>query len=245
MHLFISPARRVLAPLALGAALLALPGLASAGAITSATAVAVFELVDADADIAVTYEFDTADTVSSTSISGNAIASTLQTPDTNIADALFIQGQDAQSQAEAYKTGRTDLGNARAAISNEAYVVMENTGTTAGSVTLGWEYMLEAIQQVTGIRSFASALAYAEIVMFDDAFSFDVNESLQALYGGAPSGTVDASGEVTFDLAPGETNVLTIQLITEADAQFIPVPATVGLLALGLLGLRSVRRRIG
>jgi hypothetical protein len=41
----------MLAPLALSAALFALPGLASAGAVTSATAVALFEPVDADPGI--------------------------------------------------------------------------------------------------------------------------------------------------------------------------------------------------
>jgi hypothetical protein len=243
MNLFISPARRVLAPLALSAALLALPGLASAGAVTSATAIALFERVDFDPNITVTYEFATADTVSSASTSGNAIASALQTPDTNIAEELFFQDQDVQSQAEAYKTGRTDLGSAIAAITNEAYVVMENTGTSDGSVTLGWEYMLEAIQQVTGIHSFAYAYAYAEILMFDDFFDFYLQQSVQALYDGDQLATAEDDGEVALFVPANGSNLLTIQLITEADAQFIPVPTTIGLLAAGLLGMRSVRRR--
>jgi hypothetical protein len=245
MYMNFDNGRRALAPIALAAGLLALPGLASAGTVTSATAVALFERIDYDPNITVTYELSTADTVSTTRTSGNAVASTLQTPNTDIAEELFFQDQDAQSQAEAYKTGKTGLGSASAAISNEAYVVIENTGTSDGSVTLGWEYMLEAIQQVTGIRSFASAFAYAEIVMFDDFFSFDISESVQALYDGASSMTAEDFGEVTFDLPAGGINVLTIQLITEADAQFVPVPATAALLALGLLGLRGVRRRAG
>jgi hypothetical protein len=243
MHLLFNDVRHALMPITLGATLIALPGLASAGAVTSATAVALFERLDFDPNITVTYELDTAETVSSTSTQGSAVASTLQTPDTSIDEELFFRDQDAQSQAEAYKTGKASLGSASAAISNVAYVVMENTGTSNGSVTLGWEYTLEAIQTVTGIHSFASAFAYAQIVMFDDAFLVDVDEFVQALYGTSPSTSLADDGDVTFDLAVGESNVLTIQLITEADAQFVPVPATAALLALGLLGLSGIRRR--
>jgi len=243
MHPFISLSRRALASVALSAALLALPGLTQAAAITSATVTALFERVDFNPDITVRYEFDTADTVRSTSTSGNAIASALQTPETNIAEALFFQDQDAQSQAEAYKTGKGGLGSASANISNLAYVVLENSGPSDGNVTLGWEYSLEARQEVAGIHDFADAFAYAQIVMFDDFFAFDVDESVQTLYGGDQLATAADDGEVTLFVPAGDSNVLTIQLITEANAQFVPVPATAGLLALGLLGLRGVRRR--
>jgi hypothetical protein len=138
MSMFTNSARRALAPIALTTALLALPGLASAGAMTSATAVAQFELIDADPGITVTYEFFTADTVRSTSTSGNAIASVLQTPVTDISEALFFQDQDAQSQAEAYKTGKTGLGSASANISNEATIVLDGSSSAGGIVTLGW-----------------------------------------------------------------------------------------------------------
>jgi hypothetical protein len=249
MNLSLSHARRMLAPLALSAALLALPGLASAGAVTSATAVALFDPVDADPGIDVTYQFNTADTVSGTRIRGNAIASALQTPNTNIAEELFFQDQDAQSQAEAYKTGKMELGSASAAISNEAYVMMENTTGTDGNVTLGWEYMLEAIQQVTGIHSFASAYAYAEILMFDDFFDFYLQQSVQALYDGDQHdgdqmAKTEDGGEVTLFVPANGSNLLTIQLITEADAQFVvPAPATIALLAFGLIGMTQTLRR--
>ncbi|ESQ08282.1 MAG: hypothetical protein N838_31015 [Thiohalocapsa sp. PB-PSB1] len=235
---------RALAPIALATGLFALPGLASAGAVTSATAVALFELVEADPDITVTYEFFTADTVFGTSTTGNAIASVLQTPDSDIDELLFFVDQDAQSQAEAYKTVHSDLGAAEANLSNEATIVLDGTNsTTGGTVTLGWEYTLEAIQQVTGIHDFASALAYAQIVMFDNTFTLDIDESIQALYDGEQSMMAADGGEISLTVPAGGFNFVTVQLITEAEAQFVPVPATAGLLVLGLLGLRTIRRR--
>jgi hypothetical protein len=245
MNLFISHARRVLAPLALSAALLALPGLASAGAVTSATAVALLELIEADPDIDVNYQFNTADSFSNTSTSGNAIASALQTPDTNIAEGLFFQDQDVQSQAEAYKTGKMELGSASATISNEAYVEMVNNTATDGYVTLSWEYMLEAIQEVTGSHSFASAFAYAEILLSDDSFGFYLQQSVQAQYNGDQMAKTDDSGDVRLLVPANGSNLLTISLVTEADAQFVvPAPATIALLAFGLIGMtRMLRRR--
>jgi hypothetical protein len=234
---------RAIAPIALTAGLLGLPGLASAGAMTSATATALFERVDFNPDITVTYEFFTADTVLNTSTTGNGIASVLQTPDTDIDEELVFQGQDAQSQAEAYKTRRNDLGAGAANLSNEGTIVLEDTGGAGGTVTLGWEYSLEAIQQVTGINNFASAYAFAQVVMFDDFFDLDIDESVEALYAGAQSVTAGDSGEITLTVPAGGFNFVTVQLITEAEAQFVPVPATAALLALGLLGLRGLRRR--
>jgi len=237
-----SHARRALAPITLGAALLALPGLAGAGAVTSATAVAQIDLVDAGPDVTVTYEFFTAETISSTSASGNAVFSALQTPDTDIDELLFFEAQDAQSQAEAYTTDGWGLGSADAEISNEGAVVMTNSGSSDDFVTLGWEYFLEVVQTVTGYHDFASAYAYAEVVMFDELFDFYLNESIQALYDSDPSSTAADLGAITLRVPAQDSNTLTIQLITEADAQFVPAPATPALLALGLVGLRARRR---
>jgi hypothetical protein len=239
---------RALAPIALTTGLLALPGLAGAGAITSATAVAQFEILDADPDIAVTYEFFTADTVRDTSTSGNAIASALQTPELDIVEPLFFVRQDAQSQAEAYGTMPNGLATAAANLSNEATIVLNGTNSNGGTVTLGWEYTLEAIQTVTGMHDFASAYAYAQVVIFDDFFTLDIDQAVEALYDGVQSMTAGDDGEITLTVPAGDLNYVTVQLITEADAQFrpmsaVPVPATAALMALGLLGLRGLRRR--
>jgi hypothetical protein len=123
--------------------------------------------------------------------------------------------------------------------------MMENTTGTDGNVTLGWEYMLEAIQQVTGIHSFASAYAYAEILMFDDFFDFYLQQSVQALYDGDQLATAeDDGGEVTLFVPANGSNLLTIQLITEADAQFVsPGAGTIALLAFGLVAMGMSRAR--
>lgn len=243
MHTSLHTARRALAPIAIVAGLFALPGIAGAGAVTSATAVAQFELIAADPDIDVSYEFFTADTVSGISTTGNSTASVLQTPNTDTIEPLFFVAQDAQSQAEAYKTRRNDLGAASANLSNEGTIVLDGTNSPGGTVTLGWEYFLTAAQNVTGINGFASAFAFAQVIIFDDFFGLDLEQSVQALYDGAESETADDFGEVTLTVPAGDYNYVTVQLITEADAQFVPLPATAGLLALGLLGLRSIRRR--
>lgn len=240
--------RNALAPATAGAALLALPGLAAAGAMASATAVGYFDLFAADPGITVTYEFDPADTYADTYTENNAIASGLQWPETLISENLFFQDQDSQSQAEAYPAATAgDLSYGYAALSNIGYIYIENSADQDGYVTLGWEYFLEAFQGVTGQHSDADTYAFAELVLFDDFFDLDVMSQVEVSIGGDSILTAEDWGEVDLFVPAFSSNVVTAMLNTEANAEFItaavPAPSPLVLMAIGIAGLGCVRRR--
>jgi hypothetical protein len=251
-------ARRATAPMLLAAGLIAAPAAAIAGAETSATATMLLSIEDIDnggqlgSDVTATYYFDVIPGINpnaNATSSGNAIASALSTPADTLEQelgSLFEPiDQQSQSQAEAYyyKGPPDSRSTASANVSNEGVLEIQNNTGNTYAVMIGYEVFLEAVQQVSGVFGFASAWAFSEYAITDLMGQVDLTGSVSALYDGETRQELDLSDAFTLVLGPGEINSLSIQLNTEADAVLVPVPATAGLLALGLLGLRSVRRR--
>lgn len=247
MTITFEPFRRAAAPAALAGALLALPGLASAGAITSATANALFSVFGLPTGVTAEYQFAAAQTNSNTTAGGNAVASTLQTPSTDLTQNLalnpFVE-QDSQSEAMAYKnTAAKDAGSDAAAfLSNEGMILFTNTTGASANVTLNWQYFLNVSQTVTGLHSFADAYARAEVLITD--FSTLLIEDIAEVdYPGAGSLEVEDMGMALLSIPANGMSMVNVQLNTQTNAEYVPLPTTAALLALGLLGLRSVRRR--
>jgi hypothetical protein len=265
MNSAITLGRRAAVSLALAGALSVLPGHAAAGSTTSATAVVEFSIFGAPTGIDVEYRFDPANTNASESANGNAMAFAGQTPDLDVTDAAYIQSmvvngipmnpvvaQDAQSEAEAYKNGKVGLSDANASLSNTANIVLTNNTGTMQSVDLYWGYQLTVAQSVEGTNSWSDAFAKAALTLADSTFMFFIDDelSLDNALGDAQSATSKGgtildpfAAAQTLFIAPNSSNTVSILLSTETNAEFVPVPATAALLALGLLGLRGVRRR--
>jgi hypothetical protein len=240
--------QRAATPLALTGALLALPGVAGADAITSATAQAQFSFsYGVPAGVTVEYQFDTAQTNDDTSTGGSAVASALQSPASDLTQDLatnpFI-AQDSQTTAEAYNNGRSGGSAASTYLSNEGRIVMTNTTGTAATVTVDWQYFLGVAQAVTGYHGFADAFAQAEVLLMDSNFDLFVNElvAVTVADGGDVTGALSDSGTAYLTVPANGSNTLNIQLNTQTNAEFVPVPATAALLSLGLVGLRVARR---
>ncbi|WP_295879831.1 hypothetical protein [uncultured Thiohalocapsa sp.] len=249
MTLTFEPLRRAAAPAALAGALLALPGLASAGAITSATANALFSVFGLPTGVTAEYQFAAAQTNSSTTAGGNAVASTLQTPSADLTQNLalnpFVE-QDSQSEAMAYKnTAAKDAGSDAAAfLSNEGTILFANTTGAPVDVTLNWQYFLNVSQTVTGLHSFADAYARAEVLISDFSSGLLIQDTAEVEYPGAGILKVEDMGSALLSVPAGGMSMVSVQLNTQTNAEYVPLPATTALLALGLFGLRSVRRRI-
>jgi hypothetical protein len=258
----------VLAACGIAGALL-LPAAASADAITSANASALLsieEIIDVNtgddasdalgSDITAIYYFDVIpgnNPLLIATTTGNAIASAGGTPASTLQDELFsiFQPIDQQSGsvAEAYYTKQApdNRSTAYAASSVEGVLEIENTTGDSYALTIGYEILLQVMQALTGVGVGVAdgyAYAFAEYAITDLLGQVDVAGAVDALAGGPMQDGLDLSDAFTLTLDPFGFNAISIQLNTQADAEFrVPAPATGALLALGLIGLRTLRRR--
>lgn len=164
-------------------------------------------------------------------------------------DATFQSHAD-QGEAGANGPAGVQTGLASADSQSDGYIYIENN--SGDDVTLNFEWAIDALVQVGLINPAdvlsAGASAFVELLIqvSDGAMIQTIAElSLTALLGGTESDSSDEFGEFAVGVPDGEFREISITLNSGGTSNVgaVPVPATLALLVLGLVGVRAVRGR--
>ena len=230
--------RGLAAATALGG-LLWLPG-AQAGSF-SASAFADVKLLNPTADVVVTWSNDV---VFDDGFASNDPTSYFDNDALLEDPASEMLGTTLTSIGDAFAPGY-GTASVEAILQTEGYIDIENT--TGSDVDLEFSYLYEVfasvMAQATG-ASVANASAYVSI-FWDNGLTSDtvVDEIVYAVLGSLDADSLD--GDSTFVVTVPAGGTATVSLFVDAggDASYVPLPATLPLLALGLALAGLARRR--
>lgn len=138
---------------------------------------------------------------------------------------------------------------------NFATVTAINTNSTGGTLDVVFDFIY-GLDALTSLDDFLLENVGASVTLFMDAViggvgqgQAIVDETIDLLTAGEDF--IFNQGSFTLSLSPGELNGVFVELFTEGlalsrgeETPGVPVPATLALLGIGLIGLASRKRRV-
>lgn len=123
-------------------------------------------------------------------------------------------------------------------------VLIENNYIEDLTFAFDYEYLAEAAVEVLSPTAL-DAFARATVTAFDDFLDFDldVEANVDLLLGPPLSESFTNSGSILLTAPASGSNTITAYIETEGFAEAVPEPVTIVLVAAGLVGVGTTRRR--